>query len=168
MLTALRKIVYKRLSHAARTGFLSCHCKLRESVQHARAAEEKAPQPSPSQTARKAEGKEAEQGTLRSRRSAVTLMPDFLCLLKGKCVPLLQPRTERCAENQGFGHLTAPADLFSSWQLHRQRNPAAEHGCPFLTDTKSLNAPKSEMPRGSSGRAIGWLLPSCSGPVSST
>lgn len=71
----------------------------------------------------------------------VTLMPDFTCLLKGKQVPLLQSHTESCTKNQDFRNLSAPTDLFSSWCLHRERNPVAEHGCPFLKDTKSLMLP---------------------------
>lgn len=91
---------------------------------------------------------EREQGTLHSQCLASTCklglqMPDFTRLLEGKRVPLLQSRTEtkNRTKNQGFRNLTVSADLFSGWHLHIQRNPAAEHRCPFLRDTKSLMLP---------------------------
>lgn len=144
------KTIYERLSHTARTGFLSLRrCRLHESpsTMHQQRKRRHLSHHRAEQPKKQRGKKQSREPCTRSARPApaswaVALMADFT-LLEGERVPLLQSPTEtkNRTKNQGFRNLTASADLFSGWRLHIQRNPAAEHGCPFLRDTKSLMLP---------------------------
>ena len=156
----------------ARTGFLSSRrCRPHQSPSNAQQRRERSTWAAATEPHEEQRGKEQKREP-RARRArpalaswAVTLTPDFTRLLEGKRDPLLQPRTD----NQGFRNWTAPAGPFSSWCPHIQRNPAAEHGCPFLRENKEPDAPKFEMPQAQPGEVLGgFFLPSCSGPISST
>lgn len=143
MPTAFRRIIYKYLGHAARTGF---HSLLHASPSRLhKQSNRRCLSHRPAEQHKKEVGKLSREPCARSARPVLTCWAVTDCRFhgpaQGQAGSFSTGQDRAALRTQGFRSQTAPTEMFSSWLLHPQRTPTAEHRGGFPRDTSSLTLP---------------------------